>query len=663
MDKKKVKVKKVPMGKGGSPNFNEMAYQYTTNYPLHFKNAVEEVDGNQEFEIGKSYPIEKDPEKANIEAEKGELILTKEYELYKIHGKDHSKGGSPISANEGDFIFSKRITSKGDAFDKIFGKFDPKKEYSFAEVAEKFIDMNEFKVLMESKNPLDRKTGLMMFEEYRDKLGMLAFLQETVKGLPNGIPSISAPMMEKMVQQPEGSASETIMKKGGSILKQYAPGGEAWIAGEPPRGVIKKRNEAADSNSGVQRLGNEWWKNNYYRPTLEFLRQKDPILPDFSTHKDYQEAVIRDPELKAELIKQIKEDKMPLTDYGRELLTKKLGKKKAYDISSYSELPEDLKNDDEFLLQQYIDGLPGHRGVDVPGARKKRGFLSRMFKGPNDPAYSAELNPQEGDPSYSGYRDLGYNTNEHAALFNAMGAMYSLPYYAPTRMQNYGLQEGLGLASNVMPYNYQSMINEANRVGYRGMNANNAISPNANIASARNAIIAGQMAEQGSKIKGEEYNQNANLYNNNQMQLAEFASKIGLDKEQQGELYNNKVTQSRENFWANKKMATKEFLMEFANANNNRRMRNTVDYLMASRDPNYRFKNSDLSAGFMSLGNPFDLLSTNVGNPNNMTGYTDAGMQSRYSQLMNMYPNDKSMVTMIMRKEFGLGKQPVIEQD
>ena len=128
MNKVKVKIKKLPVSNQGSPNFNEMAYQYTSSNPLSFKDLKDSTRmiGEDQYEIGKNYPTEKDPKKANIEAEKGELILTKDFELYKINGKPHTKGGTPLAVNEGDFIFSKKLEGSGKDFNKIFGNFDEK---------------------------------------------------------------------------------------------------------------------------------------------------------------------------------------------------------------------------------------------------------------------------------------------------------------------------------------------------------------------------------------------------------------------------------------------------------------------------------------------------------------------------------------------------------
>lgn len=691
MHKTKLTVKKVP-------NVDEMALQYRTSNPLEYIRDSESSDPNilgEDYKIGTAYPEEK-KEDANIEAEKGELILTRDYELFKIHGKSHKKGGTPIAANPGDFIFSKKLEIGGELIDKTFGKFDPKKSYSFADVANKFIDLNQYKVLMESKNPLDRQTGEKMYQEYQDKLGLLAFVQEASKGLPNGIPSISTPALERMTKQPmteEGTptASSTLMKKGGAVLMKYAKTGEVnpfafpWdpfaVTGlpmpelppmEPPYQEIVKKNEVFDTNKAVKRPGNTNWQETYYQPTLEFLTMRGIKRPEFANHEDYQKTVAENPELRAILLNKIKTGAFPITNKGRDMLVKAgvMTREQAYKsgtnagIGTYEDLPAEYQQDEQFLIDQYIDGIPGHRGLtktDFPVPEQRiDGRIIRTQTGVEQPfAPKLDLGPQ-GTPAYAPYRDLGYNTNEHAVMLNSLGAMSSIPYFPPTRNQNYGLQQALGIASNVQPYNYQSLINESNRSGFRGYQANNTFSPNASIASARNALIAGTLAENTSKIKGEEYNQNANLYNNNQMQIANLASQIGADKEQQGDLYNTRVVQGRENFWANKKMANKEFLQEFANANNNRAMRNTVDYLMASRDPNYRFRDANLSAGFVNTQDPFAFLNafSTIGTPP-QGRQSDATMQAEYQRLSQMFGDNKQLINRIMAQKFNLKPQSI----
>lgn len=615
MNKVKVKIKKLPISNQGSPNFNEMAYQYTSSNPLSFKDLKDSTRmiGEDQYEIGTNYPTEKDPEKANIEAEKGELILTKDFELYKINGKPHKKGGTPLSVNEGDFIFSKKLEGSGKDFNKIFGNFDEKKKYSYADVAARFLKMNDHKVLSTDSNPIDKKTGQRMYDDYKSKLGMLAFLQEVSKGLPNGIPSVSAPMFDSLVKSPMGMnksnpitpsmsiptmdqeapveegqempvAGSQFMKMGGSILKKYVGGGE-------------------------EKLTPDQWRSNYYDPLVTYLKSKYPNKSfNINNHGDYQRLVTDNPETYGVLKNYYTTDKMKITNKGRKFL-KDAGVKGYNTMQYYSQLPEQYQTD-EFIKNQFIDELAGYRGANfIPQDPTQPAVENPMFYQEPEPDYSVNLDPyKKGTPLKSSYRDMGYNTNENMAMMNSLGAMTSIPYFPPTRMQNYGLQEGMGIAANLMPYNYQSLINESNRSGMRGMQANNAFSGNPNIAAARNAMIAGQLGEQTSKIKGEEYNQNANLYNTNQLQLADLAAKIGLDKEQQGDLYNNRVVQGRENLWANRKLANKEFIMELANANNNRTMRNTIDYLMQSRDPNYRFANADLMSGFNQFADPFSYV-------------------------------------------------------
>jgi hypothetical protein len=582
--------------------------------------------GEDQYEIGTNYPTEKDPKKANIEAEKGELILTKDFELYKINGKPHSKGGTPLSVNEGDFIFSKKLEAPGSDFNKIFGNFNEKKKYSYADVASRFLKMNDHKVLSQNSNPIDRKTGERMYEDYKDKLGMLAFLQEVSKGLPNGIPSISAPMIDRLTQSPMGIEPAIMPQQG------MPPQGIQLPGNEQP---IEQGEEIANASQQFMKRGGPvlekfwgggWspskWKRKAYDPTLEYLQYTNPSKTyDIKTHGDYQNLVINDPILFGNLKQKYTDpnEPMEITNLGRDIL-KKAGVNNAEKIKYWSELPSQYQTDD-FLKQQYVDKLAGYRAADIIPTNYKKGkvkepFLERVFKRNEEAPYNERLNPNlDLDPEESQYRDLGYNTNENLAMMNALGAMSSIPYFAPTRMQNYGLQEGMGLAANLMPYNYQSLINEANRSGMRGFDANNAFASNPNIAAARNAMITGQLAEQTSKIKGEEYNQNANLYNANQMQLAELASKIGQDKMQNAEVYNNKVTQGRENLWANRKLANKEFIQELANANNNRTMRNTIDFLMQSRDPNYRFANADLASGFSQFADPFEYIAAATTSP------------------------------------------------
>jgi hypothetical protein len=148
------------------------------------------------------------PEHANLEAEKGETAVTdlsKEGlpEFYEIGGKDHSKGGTPLNLPPNSFIFSKDKSLKCKDPDLLaqFGKSPKKgkKGYTPAELSRTY-NINKYRRILADPDSdhRDIDTAELMIQNYMDKLGALALVQESKKGFDNGIPALAQPYMDKV---------------------------------------------------------------------------------------------------------------------------------------------------------------------------------------------------------------------------------------------------------------------------------------------------------------------------------------------------------------------------------------------------------------------------------------------------------------------------------
>jgi hypothetical protein len=140
---------------------------------------------------------------ANLEAEKGETAYGDingdgMAEHYKIGGKRHSKGGTPLNLPDDTFIFSdtKSMIIKDPAILKMFNK-PPGKGYTPATLAKQY-DINKYRKLLQDPDSttIERKTAELMIRNYNMKLGALALAQESMKGFPQGIPMVAKPYME-----------------------------------------------------------------------------------------------------------------------------------------------------------------------------------------------------------------------------------------------------------------------------------------------------------------------------------------------------------------------------------------------------------------------------------------------------------------------------------
>lgn len=201
-------------------------------------------------------------EEATIEAEKGETILNDEGHFI-IGGKSHAEGGTPLAAEEGDFIFSKKLKMKDPQQMAYFNKSFKKGGYGYADVAKQY-NMNKYKSILQDSNadPIAKRTAELMLTNYENKLGMLAMAQEASKGFPQGIPGIAQKVMG------EAAYGGYIPEMGyGGYLKEYETGGP----GGPRK--VKKSEISSFEKQGYTRVGN----SNVWRKENKTIEVKDVI--------------------------------------------------------------------------------------------------------------------------------------------------------------------------------------------------------------------------------------------------------------------------------------------------------------------------------------------------------------------------------------------------
>ena len=183
---------------------------------------------------------------ANLEAEKGETATVPGAggvpSTFKIGGKRHSEGGTPLNLPEDSFIYSdtKNMKIKDQKILAQFG-INQKGSYTPADISKKY-DVNEYKKILADPDTddLQRKTAEGMIANNNMKLAKLALLQESMKGFPTGMPVVAMPYIESMqvnpadfiqmnpqAGQPAQPAGDN-MKYGGAA-KKYQTGGDNVI--------------------------------------------------------------------------------------------------------------------------------------------------------------------------------------------------------------------------------------------------------------------------------------------------------------------------------------------------------------------------------------------------------------------------------------------------
>jgi hypothetical protein len=158
-----------------------------------------------EIEVNKTLlPVAR--EGANLEAELGEYAFTDKTgdgipQLYRIGGKRHYDGGTPLNLPDDSFIYSRDNSMKigGDILNSFGKNKGNKKKFTPAELASQY-QINDFRKVLADKDTdkTQRETAELMIANYNLKLAKLGLVQESTKGFPDGIPRVSMPYMEMM---------------------------------------------------------------------------------------------------------------------------------------------------------------------------------------------------------------------------------------------------------------------------------------------------------------------------------------------------------------------------------------------------------------------------------------------------------------------------------
>lgn len=155
----------------------------------------------------------------NIEAEKGESIYGDfdgdgELEHMLIGGERHSNGGTPLNVPEGSFVFSDtaKMKIKDPEILRMFGRSYKAGGFTPAELAKPY-DINKYKAIIEDPNAdeKDKYTAQLMVKNLNAKLSKLAMIQESMKGFPQGIPTVA--------KQGQGTQEMAVARYGGSLPK------------------------------------------------------------------------------------------------------------------------------------------------------------------------------------------------------------------------------------------------------------------------------------------------------------------------------------------------------------------------------------------------------------------------------------------------------------
>jgi len=236
----KIKITRLPKAVGGgaygaqTPPVDNMSNPYTGSYR---GGNTPEIKVNETLQ-----PTSK--ENATLEAELGETVVTNLQgeglpEFYKIAGKPHSRGGTPLNLPSNSFIFSQnnKLKIKDSDTLKMFGKTAKGAGYTPAEISKSY-NLNKYREVLANpyNDKIQRETAEKMIQNYNLKLGALALVQESMKGFETGIPALAMGYMEHAGISPEellGQAPQPTappqMKMGGESRRMEGGGANDFM--------------------------------------------------------------------------------------------------------------------------------------------------------------------------------------------------------------------------------------------------------------------------------------------------------------------------------------------------------------------------------------------------------------------------------------------------
>lgn len=464
--KRKIKITSLPQaGYGGTQNAKAVNQLYgNSSYMTSMFNGTNKDEPEEQY----NQTLNADPRStAVLEAEKGETLVRKGTndaipQFFKIGGKRHSEGGTPLSgekATPDSFIYSdtKAMKIKDPAILESFGFAAKKGGYTPAKISKKFdLNSKELREGLYSQDDLLRKrTSVLMADNYISNLGKLALVQESQKGFPQGVPQIAMPYMDKVGLDPAQflppSPEEGMMDPN----MQYAKTGTQVKNPEPPRPAelkpyIDKGIITWDAGRGTYRVALDNKQN--YNDRFNILESLTPILNEYGYKNIVQSGSGKTGNkynnFYAGLNPQDYEYKIVERNLGKEeadKLNEVALRKAAYDIIGFKPNVDisnaDIYNDPKFFaefsraFQRYLPESQFRK--DLGNDNNKFGFeyydaIPKKPGKPNtprDPLEPGELNPP------IPRRPIGFYPQDVLNTAAAVGDLASINKYNPRMVQ------------------------------------------------------------------------------------------------------------------------------------------------------------------------------------------------------------------------------------
>lgn len=242
------------MGVADNKSYKNMTHftgKYYQNNPANLKSLNKDnPDINDTIHENKEY--------ANVEIEKGEIVLDPELKaLFQAGGKKHHSGGTNVYLKDNAFVFSDHKSMNFNKLDYEKFKLKEGKTDTPAEILKKNVDTKHYNTLVENlsnprKDDLAKRSSALMLEKYLEKIGEIAFVQESKKGFPTGIPTFAENIKPGFNPELEEEMKENkqYMKYGGYTLPKAQDGlfnsMRKWMRFQPSKMVESGNIESSD---------------------------------------------------------------------------------------------------------------------------------------------------------------------------------------------------------------------------------------------------------------------------------------------------------------------------------------------------------------------------------------------------------------------------------
>jgi hypothetical protein len=273
------------------------AYQMA---PTYIPNSLAKKPMKERKSLG---PVSR--EFANIEAEGGETVLIPNKgglpAHYNINGPRHHEGGVPLAIPAESFIYSdtRAMKIKDPVLLAEFAMPEKKGGYTPAEIAKRY-DINPYRKILQSpdSDALQVSTAEQVIANFQVKLGKLALVQESIKGFPNGIPTVAMPYLAKYQIEPESVMPTDMQPEQQQQMPQgpeeemqepmQEPMGQEMMEGEPmmryggslPHYQMGGGRQARRQRRAERQAMEDYYYNAYMQQMQQANSQVRPLMRD-----------------------------------------------------------------------------------------------------------------------------------------------------------------------------------------------------------------------------------------------------------------------------------------------------------------------------------------------------------------------------------------------